>query len=274
MKQVTQIAFPLRKGKSVYTVKDIQELAKKQLSKYTGKGYSAMIGIKPNEGKKQWLNAEQFKVDNISTYGIPSHKQYDSDKLIWTTSNDFVIYVWGGNKAEGGNDIKNDCLFHCIGEAINYSEIPEGFHPAYRFKRRLKLERDDKVPMSKLAFLEDRFKINFNVTGDKTFISTNKYQKTVNLKLINEHYTLVHNNKKTKVLMNGYQFKEQELIIFENQDDNYITYDGCNKKVISNEEFESMDKFTHIYKLNDSETPIIDYYDEVMMKVYLIERKN
>ena len=52
--------------------------------------------------------------------------------------------------------------------------------------------------MSKLAFLEDRFKINFNVTGDKTFISTNKYQKTVNLKLINEHYTLVHNNNKKK----------------------------------------------------------------------------
>ena len=135
MKQVTQIAFPLRKGKSVYTIKDIQELAKKQLSKYTGKGYSAMIGIKPNDGKKQWLNAEQFKVDNISTYGIPSHKQYDSDKLIWTTSNDFVIYVWRENKAEGGDDINNDCLFHCIGEAINYSEIPEGFHPAYRFKR-------------------------------------------------------------------------------------------------------------------------------------------
>ena len=46
----------------MYTIKDIQELAKKQLSKYTGKGYSAMIGIKPNEGKKQWLNAEQFKL--------------------------------------------------------------------------------------------------------------------------------------------------------------------------------------------------------------------
>ena len=120
------------------------------------------------------MNAEQFKVDKISEYRIPSHKQYDSDKLIWTTSNDFVIYVWGGNKAEGGNDLKNDCLFHCIGEAINYSEIPEGFHPAYRFKRRLKLERDDKVPMSKLAFLEDRFKINFNVTGDKhLFLLTN-----------------------------------------------------------------------------------------------------
>ena len=96
MKQVTQIAFPLRNGKSVYTIKDIQELAKKQLSKYTGKGYTAMIGIKPNEGKGQWLNAEQFKVDNISTYGIPSHKQYDSDKLIWKTSNDFVLYVWRG----------------------------------------------------------------------------------------------------------------------------------------------------------------------------------
>ena len=71
-------------------------------------------------------------------------------------------------------------------------------------------------------------------------------KKTVNLKLINEHYTLVHNNKKTKVLMNGYQFKEEELIVFESQDDNYVTYDGCNKKVISKEEFESMDKFTHI----------------------------
>ena len=80
--------------------------------------------------------------------------------------------------------------------------------------------------MSKLAFLEDRFKINFNVTGDKIFISINKYKKTVNLKLVNEHYTLIHNNQKAKVLLNScFHSKEQKLIIFEKQDDKYITND-------------------------------------------------
>ena len=37
MKQVTQIAFPLRKGKSVYTIKDIQELAKNSCQNIQGK---------------------------------------------------------------------------------------------------------------------------------------------------------------------------------------------------------------------------------------------
>ena len=53
------------KSKFVYTVKDIRELAKKQLSKYTGKDYSAMIGILQYNSKRQWLNAEQFKVDTM-----------------------------------------------------------------------------------------------------------------------------------------------------------------------------------------------------------------
>ena len=120
---------------------------------------------------------------------IPS--KTDSDEIVWETGRDFAIYFWGNNNAGGADDMRNDCLFNCIVEAINYDEIPEGSKPAYQFKRRLKLERDDKVPITKLAYLEDRFKVNFNVTGDKTFISASKYQKPVNLKLKDEHYTLI-----------------------------------------------------------------------------------
>ena len=65
MKKVTEIAFLLKNGKFVYTVKDIRELATNQLSKYTGKGYSAIIRILLNESKGQWLNAKQFKVDTM-----------------------------------------------------------------------------------------------------------------------------------------------------------------------------------------------------------------
>ena len=52
------------------------------VSKYVGKGYSAINGILQNERKRQWLNAKQFKVDNIWMYGMSIHKELDSDKLI------------------------------------------------------------------------------------------------------------------------------------------------------------------------------------------------
>ena len=37
----------------------------------------------------------------------------------------------------------------------------------------------------------------------------------VNLKLKDEHNTLIHNNQKRKVILNGFQSKEQNLIMFE-----------------------------------------------------------
>ena len=201
MKQVWQISYPIKKNNGIYSPKEMYELAKQQLSKYTGKNETAMIGVLPKESKGKWLNGKTFKIDDIEDRGLTiMPARTDSDNLVWEKGRDFAIYVWGNNSAGGGvDDMHNDCLFKCIVEAINYDEIPEGFKPAYKFKRRLKLERDDKVPITKLAYLEDRFKVNFNVTGDKTFISTSKYQKTVNLKLKDEHYTLVHNNQKTKV---------------------------------------------------------------------------
>jgi len=67
----------------------------------------------------------------------------DSDEIVWKR---FCVYIWGKNNTGGGADnMRNDCLFKCIVEVINYDEIPEGFKPAYQFKRRLKLERDDKI---------------------------------------------------------------------------------------------------------------------------------
>jgi hypothetical protein len=272
--KVWAIGFPLKSSKHPYTIEDIRNLAKKQLSKYEGKGMTAMMGVLPNEGKGKWLNASSFKIDSMGTHGMPIHNEMDSDNLVWKFAKDFNIYIWGNNNARGGDDIHNDCLFKCIREAINYDEIPEGFKPEYKFKRRLKLERDDKVPLNKLPILEERFKVNFNVCGDKTFISSNKYQKTVNLKLVNEHFTLVHNNQKTKVLLNGFQFKEQKLILFEKQDEMYITYDGNEKQVLDKETFSARDKLTNVYQLNDSKQDIEEYYNNIMKNVQILKDKS
>ena len=154
MKQVWQISYPIKKNNGIYSPKEMYDLAKHQLSKYTGKNQTAMIGGLPKEGKSKWLNGKTFKIDDLEDRGltiIPS--KTDSDEIVWETGRDFAIYFWGNNNAGGGaDDMRNDCLFKCIVEAINYDEIPEGFKPAYQFKRRLKLERDDKVPITKLAY--------------------------------------------------------------------------------------------------------------------------
>jgi hypothetical protein len=81
MKQVWQISYPIKKNNGIYSPKEMYELAKQQLSKYTGKNQTAMIGVLPKESKGKWLNGKTFKIDDIEDKGLAiMPAKTDSDK--------------------------------------------------------------------------------------------------------------------------------------------------------------------------------------------------
>ena len=51
MKLVFQISFLINKNNGIYSPTEMYKLAKHQLSKYTGKNETAMIGVLAKEGK-------------------------------------------------------------------------------------------------------------------------------------------------------------------------------------------------------------------------------
>ena len=124
------------------------------------------------------------------------------------------------NNPAGGEDNKyNDCLFMCLHYAL-LNENP--FKRAKQLKDFLGLKRADFVHIDDIHKIETALKkVKINVTGDYIYSSTLQKERTINLKLINNHYTIDHsvNNKNS-----GFSYTEKKPIIHDNV--NKIMYDG------------------------------------------------
>ena len=202
---IYEIAYPIRD--EGYTIEDMRQLINKGLKKYKGLNLKAMVSQKIRE-IGEWKSAKSFNVDK-EELNIPSVYRH----IEYTTVPQFTIFYWKDKTLEGGDDKHNDCFYICLLKGLNFEEIHERYNSPRKFKKRLDLERDAKVPISLISIIETKLKININVEGDANYISANKFQKTINLKLFNEHYTLKTNLKK-RYLLNGYTFDETKLNMF------------------------------------------------------------
>ena len=100
----------------------------------------------------------------------------------------FQFYVMLKQKAEGGNDYNNDCLYNCL-HLYLYDRLP--WKQPEELKKYLKLKRNDKVPIDCIKKIEERLKTYaINIRGDYIYSSTIQSNKIINLVLSNEHYTM------------------------------------------------------------------------------------
>ena len=114
----------------------------------------------------------------------------------------------------------------------------------HKLKKKLKLKRDDLIPVSLMPQVEKLFNAKINVTGDHLFTSANTARRLINLKLENEHYTLSHKHRSSE-LMRGITCKSQEIHMYQNNDDGTATaYDGKQEYIVS---------FKDIYKANNED---------------------
>lgn len=236
-----------------FTKSEIKSLIHNFQEKYKNKNLTIMLGVNTSFG---FRNSKQFNIQDEPSL---------VDDYEWDTSNAFVIYGWKSNTAAGGNGSFNDCLFQCIKQLCSVYRLPKNLKTDIDLKKALNLKPSDKIPIQYLGKVENLYKININVTGDYYFTSSNKFNQTINLTLINEHYDIVKNNNKTMDLIKHIPFKEQKLIYICYEQEQVKCYDGNNVFYISYDEFNQRKKqfngeFVYLDKLPFEKTDMIKDY--------------
>ena len=89
----------------------------------------------------------------------------------------------------GKHSKNNDCLYDCLLKILLDDLI---FKTPAKFKEFLKIEQNDGVHIDRIKDVEAKLNISINVSGDYIYTSVLKTNKQINLKLINNHYTIDH----------------------------------------------------------------------------------
>ena len=168
-------------------------------------------------------------------YGDDVHFKDEYDELVNDTFDEFSIYFSAFPNDAGGKDDSrmNNCLYDCL-KSVLYQRIP--WDTAVEMKAYLKLSRASKVSISLIPLIEKKLKnIAINVSGDHCYTSPIISNKTINLKLINEHYTVI--NKKKDIFhlrLKTSIDKERMPIIYDRK--TFIAYDG-EKEFLASKEY-------------------------------------
>jgi hypothetical protein len=257
---VVQLLYPRNNDR--YTRAEILKMVKKQQKKYikSGKKLNFMILIDiPDRG---WRSGKQFKIGEQAN--LPD--KYDDE---YSDSKQFSISVWHDTAPAGGKTKHNDCFYLALLRGMNGNIR---WKNAYRFKRAFDIDRDDLVPLSLIPEIEDKCKTNINVSGDYVFSSQCKYSTTLQMKLVNEHYTLDTSHKDKKIL-HGLTYKEKQIIIAkrDNETKMYNCYDGNNVFNITDSEFYDSRKNNYAsectYVTVRKGENIEEYYDTYMKDI-------
>lgn len=117
-------------------------------------------------------------------YEVPDHVSDDMD-----IHNFKILLLY--DPAEGGLDEHNDCLFNCIEKAVGKTIIQSKINKPWKFKKFLGLERNDLVPVSCVAKIEELMvKYSIYVTGDEIYTSPYNRNLKIDLVLSEGHYRL------------------------------------------------------------------------------------
>ena len=124
----------------------------------------------------------------IDNTGQNKHKNIDLSQKYFKSFSIYKIPI----PVKGGctKNNHNDCLFYCIKDAIGIDNINVKLNTPKRLKLKLNLERDDKIDVSMIPEVEKLMSLNINVSGENNYLSNGDYQRTVNIILQDEHYTL------------------------------------------------------------------------------------
>ena len=196
-----------------YTKEQAENIIAYQQSRYSDKDIIFMPSLTLSRGPRP-MKSFHVKTKNIAIdlYGEESNIIHQ-----------IVIYIWGAKPKVGGNDFNNDCLYNAILKCINIENFPKLWNNPAKFKKKLCLERYDKVSIEKITDIEIAFKININVSGDYYYTSGNLFTKTCNLSLIDGHYSIINNEYKVN---KTFCYKAQKLIVYYEDIDNCVCYDG------------------------------------------------
>ena len=214
-----------------FSIKEIQNISN-DMSKYLDKkNINGKILTSMQYGNLGWKSG---KFTDIGDDDVRLYTPADSNLELKTVPKvkSFVIYSVINPKAEGGNDIFNDCLYNCLKQMIG--NIKTYFDGPEDLKNYLGLGRYDKVPGSCIYKIEQKLRTyQINIRGDYIHTSIVRTEKIINLTLINQHYD-IDKSIKHKTICKSLSYYEKPIILYDKF--TFEIYDGKTKRVISKED--------------------------------------
>ena len=161
--------------------------------------------------------------DDINIFNYIDH-EYNQDEIArlgdQKTFDEFRFYVMktGGKVGKYSPDHNNDCLYNCLLSSL-LDDL--SFKTPEKFKEFLKIGRKEGVHIDKMSEIETKINISINVSGDYIYTSKLKTNKQINLKLINDHYTVDHQFSRKALSVS---YKERNILMYDKIND--VGYDG------------------------------------------------
>jgi len=249
------------KGK--FKREDIKEYAQAKSNALKAKNFDGIISVSLLFPGRGWRSGYFTPVgDKIRLYNLDSYQEDEADEPESFTEFQ-IYYVKSAPKAGGCSSKYNDCLYYCLKDAMREHHK---FNNPMHLKKVLGLKRYDKVPIECIQSIDDHIKtFKINVSGDHTYTSTKADSRVINLKLIDGHYKLVHDDIK----VHGVSYKEKIPLIYKHLENGYYpVYDKFHgKRLLDVQTFNDIKKrpieseFILIPADSDSDSSIKDQYD-------------
>lgn len=219
-----QIVFQSKKSISL---RKAEKFINKLSKDYSDGGVQGSLIISTFISGLGWRSAGNHEVgEEIDLFPDYQDQYIDQGKMKTKLISIWVINAKKG-RARGGNDENNDCLFVALKHAIGKS-MPREIKTPEKLKSFLGLKRTDKVPMSKIPLIDEVLGSNrsLNVMGAFSYFSSKSTPIQINLKLYNEHYRLVANDKRNKALIYGEPIPKSSVYSFSVKKEHVILFNG------------------------------------------------
>jgi hypothetical protein len=226
-----------RRDNKMISRDDMMKLSNKlqaDLRKLYSKGLISVSIQYPN----RFFNGDVSTLQNdINFFTMDDYDEFDDDPNEYKSFRFTFIPIT--KLAKGGSDPHNDCLINCIKKVI---QTHKNKIDAEELKEYLCLERNDKIPLSKLSLVEKYIEKKTNmdyaiyVSGDYEYISSLNTNKKIRLILSDEHYSL----DKELISKKNIAFEEKKIVMYEWKGEIVNCFDGEKYFDLSRKEYDEI----------------------------------
>ena len=213
-----QYEYKVKKAYSNAQIKGVAETVKSNVKKLLkGKQLGAKIMITNLYDKSIFWQSGRFtdiQQDAVDFYDFENEYEYEGE-AIQNKFNKFNFLIKLYPLSGGCDGEMNDCLWFCLRDLFNgEAYLPKPIASAGKLKRLLGVDRLEPVPCKLLATLEDKIKVNVNVSGDVSRPSKKAHPRKADVVLRNGHYTVAHRHKMDEQLRQNTNHMDKKLVVY------------------------------------------------------------
>lgn len=271
--------YDLQKTFSMSKIVDLIKTKIEKIPNYKDRTFrinTKFNGVATNNG---WMMSKEIKYNEVKNLQQNYSYLVDSDLQVEDLKARFFEVLVIDRPRRMVNmgsteDDKNDCLYNCILKAFNYNSnlLPPGIQRPSSLKKKLNLQRDEKIPIELLPTIEALYDISFIIKGDIEYTSETIKKHNICLTARDNHVSVKQNESNLKFYMRYEEVDRDEVYTICFEEDDIIIYNGESKSVLTTDEYNkvSKDNSKLIVKVN-SEDELKPKWKDYMKKADTIK---